>query len=82
MQSAGSTIGAIPNEYDNMANAIRMIEAHTPKAMSAEYSRSCVAMGGYKTVDENKAMSLSTPFLRTSDLVTGKGSESRLNSKQ
>jgi hypothetical protein len=59
MQSLGSTIGAIPNENDNTANAIRMIEAHTPKAMSAQCSRSGVAMGGYKTVGENEAMSLS-----------------------
>jgi hypothetical protein len=59
MQSPGSTIGGIPNENDNMANAIRIIEAHTPKAMSAEFSRSRVAMGGYKTVGENKAMSIS-----------------------
>jgi hypothetical protein len=82
MQSPGSTIGGIPNENDNRANAIGIIEAHTPKAMSAEFSRSRVAMGGYKTVGENKTMSISKSLTSNNDLVTGNGSEVRINSRQ
>jgi hypothetical protein len=54
----GSAIGAAPNAPDIKANAIRMIEAHAPKTMSEEFRR-VVAMGGYKTVGEKKAMSVS-----------------------
>jgi hypothetical protein len=82
VQIPGSTIGATPNAADNIANAMRMTEAHTPKAMSAESSRSRVAMGGYKTVGENKTMSISKSLTSNNDLVTGNGSEVRINSRQ
>jgi dihydropteroate synthase len=76
-QITGPASGATPNAAEIKANAIRMIEAQTPKAMSEEFSRveveaplfrgrsdvvdavSRVAMGGYKTVGEKKAISIS-----------------------
>jgi len=67
----GSASGATPTAADIKANAIRMIEAQKPKAMSEAFSRikekallfvdavSCLAMGGYKRVGEEDAMSIS-----------------------
>jgi len=56
VKAEGSATGATPKATDKIANPIKMIEAHTPKAMSAEAGRSRVATGGYKTVGENKVM--------------------------
>jgi hypothetical protein len=74
-QITGPASGATPNAAEIKANTIRMIEAQTPKAMSEEFSRveallfrgrsdvvdavSRVAIGGYKTVGDKKAMSIS-----------------------
>jgi hypothetical protein len=38
-QITGPSSGATPNPAEIKANAIRMIEAQTPKAMSEEFSR-------------------------------------------
>jgi hypothetical protein len=54
-----STPGAMPNATDTIANPAKMIDAHAPKVISDESDRLCVAMGGYKTVGENKAISIS-----------------------
>jgi UDP-N-acetylmuramate-alanine ligase len=67
----GSATGATPNATEIKANAIRIIEAHTPKAMSEEISRSCLAVGGYKTAGEKKAMSISKSIPWNHDLVAG-----------
>jgi hypothetical protein len=72
-QICGSTIGVTPDAIDNIAKAIRMIEAHTPKAMSEEFSRSCFATGGYKTVGENRINSVSTSIQSNRGCVAGKG---------
>lgn len=58
-QLCGSTIGATPNATDSKASPIKMIEVHTLKAMSEEFRRLSLAVGGYKTVGENKVMSVS-----------------------
>jgi hypothetical protein len=79
MQISGSTIGATPNAADNMANAIRMIEAHTPKAMSAESSRSCLEKGGYKAVGENRVTSLLLIDSVNRGYIAGNGFEVRQN---
>jgi hypothetical protein len=54
----GSVSGAIPNATAAMASPSNTTEAHAPKIMSEEIRRSRVAMGGYKTVGENKVMSV------------------------
>jgi len=79
MQISGSTIGATPNAADNMANAIRMIEAHTPKAMSAESSRSYLEKGGYKAVGENRVTSLLLIDSVNRGYIAGNGFEVRQN---
>ena len=63
-QITGSASGGTPNTADTKANAIRTIEAQTPKTMSEEFSPSRLAMGGYKTVGENKVMSISKSIPR------------------
>jgi hypothetical protein len=70
-QITGSTIGATPNATDNRANVIRMIEAHTPKAMSEEFSRPCSATSGYKIVGENRVTSVSNRFYEEISSVSG-----------
>jgi hypothetical protein len=74
----GSTIGETPNATDTMANPIKAVEAHTPKAISDEIRRSRIAMGGYKTVGENKVMSVSKS-VPNRDYVAGEGSEVRMH---
>jgi hypothetical protein len=94
----GSASGATPNAADIKANAIRMIEAQTPKTTSEEFSRieeetllfrgrpevvdavSCVAMGEYKAVGKNKAMSISKSIRSNHHLVAGKRYEVQMNS--
>jgi hypothetical protein len=76
-QICGSTIGAIPIAIANMANATRMIEAHTPKAKSEEFSRSCFATGGCKIVGENRVTSISNSIALNRGYVAGKGFEVR-----
>ena len=52
-----------------------MIEAHTLKAMSDEFRRPSLAVGGYKTVGEAKVMSVSNQItlnpLNPNELVAG-----------
>jgi hypothetical protein len=59
---AGSTTGATPNATDTRANPIKTIEAHIAKAISDEFRRLCIEMGGYKTLGENRVMSVSNRF--------------------
>jgi hypothetical protein len=86
VQICGSTIGTVPNAIDNIANAIRMIEAHTPKAMSEEFSRSCFATGGYKIVGkivgENRVTSIfkSIPSIEAMSLESAPRFERRQSS--
>jgi hypothetical protein len=54
----------MPNVTDTIANPAKMIDAHAPKAISDESNRLCVAIGRYKTVRENRAMSISKNRLR------------------
>ena len=63
----GSIIGATPNATDTMANPIKTVEAHTPKMISEEIRRSRIAMGGYKTVGENRVMSVSKSIASNHD---------------
>ncbi len=63
----GSTTGATPNATETMANPIKTVEAQTPKAISHEIRRSCIAMGGYKTVGENRVMSVSKSIASNHD---------------
>jgi len=58
-KNVGSTTGAMPNATEIMANPVKTIEAHTPKAISDELRRACIAMVGYKSVGESRVMSVS-----------------------
>ena len=75
----GSIIGATPNATDTMANPIKTVEAHTPKMISEEIRRSRIAMGGYKTVGENRVMSVSRSIPSNRDYVAWEGSEVRMH---
>jgi hypothetical protein len=64
---AGST-GAIPSATDTMANPIKAIEAHAPKARSEGFRRSCTRyrvawVTSAIDASVNRAMSISN-FLR------------------
>ena len=74
----GSIIGATPNATDTMANPITTVEAHTPKMISEEIRRSRIAMGGYKTVGENRFMSVSRSIPSNRNYAAGEGSEVRM----
>jgi hypothetical protein len=75
----GSIIGATPNATDTMANPIKTVEAHTPKTISEEIRRLCIVMGGYKTVGENRVMSVSRSIPSNRDYVAWEGSEVRMH---
>jgi hypothetical protein len=49
----------MPNATEIIANPLKTIEAHTPKTISDELRRPCIAMVGYKSVGENRVMSVS-----------------------
>jgi hypothetical protein len=66
----------MPNATATMANPIKTMEAQTVKAVSDESGRSCIAMGGYETVDENRVM-LSPNLFFEHDYVDGQGSKVR-----
>ncbi len=73
---AGSGAGDMPNATATMANPIKTMEAQAATAVSDESGRSCLAVGGYETVGENRVM-LSPNRSFEHDYVDGQGSKVR-----
>ena len=64
-KNVGSATGATPNATETMANPVKTIEAHKPKAISSEFWRSCIVMADIKLLARTGIISVSNSILRT-----------------
>ena len=72
----------MPTATDTIANPAKMIDTDAPKVISDKSNRSCTAMDEYKTVGENRAISISKIDCLNNKFVAGQSLKVRVKPRR